>query len=139
MKEIVLSLMVWIGVNTDYVMEVPHPTILRATQADLQEKTGGMYGGRHVLGVYMPRTRTVYLDEGVDENTPSGKSTIVHELVHHYQAVSRRAVSNACLFEAEAYSIEDKWRRQNKLPEIARSPSLIYWMGKCVMEHEYVP
>ena len=138
MKEIVLSLVVWLGANTGYVKEVSYPTIIVAQQEELREKLGPMYGNNRILGVYTAHNATIFLDTEVDVSTLRGKSTLLHELVHHYQAKSGRIFSNPCLFEAEAYSIEDKWRRQNDLPESTSHPGFIYWIGKCVMEWEKV-
>lgn len=138
MKELLLSLMVWMGANTHYKDPVALPEVKVVAQAELRAIMGTGYEGNPILGVYTPHIGTIYLDNGIDIKTDDGKSTVLHELVHHYQARTGTRHSNPCLFEAEAYSVEDKWRRQNKLPETTHNPTFIYWMGKCVLSMERV-
>jgi len=139
MKELVVLLIVWINANTAYTVEVPPATIIVEKQEVLQKKVGNLYDGNRLLGVYTPANATIALDEGVDLDTNEGKATLLHELVHHYQARTWKYHPNQCLYEAEAYSIEDKWRREHGMKPTVDTPGFIYWMGRCIMRAEYVP
>lgn len=140
MKEIVLSLMVWIGANTDFTESISPPPIVIQTQAELVALVGTdrIPGGASIAGVYDSQTRTLFLDENVDVKTDDGKSTLVHELVHHFQVVTDRHRDGQCLYEAQAYSIEDKWRREHGLIQAIQIPGFVYWIGQCIMRQEYV-
>ncbi len=141
MKEVILSLMVWIGANTDYKVSVPPPIVEVQTQEQLVERMGETAIPRtaRLDGLYDPQTKRLYLDDTVDINTDEGKSTLLHELVHHYQFMTKKKRTNPCLYEAEAYSIEDKWRREHGLVVSVANPGFIFWMGQCVLRVEYVP
>lgn len=75
---------------------------------------------RNLLGAYIynfdTKVGTIYLPDSFNPKNQDDQSTLVHELMHHYQYTS--GVQYYCVehFEAHAYYIEQVWRGSKGLP-----------------------
>lgn len=68
-------------------------------------------GAMNIVSVYHVPTRTIYLREGWTGGTPEELSALVHELVHHLQAVAQVKYNCGEQREALAYAAQEKWLR----------------------------
>jgi hypothetical protein len=111
--ELLVSVIVtWLAANFDLPAMNDHVSIKLAPPpqiAALRYGVSGTDGGRHVLGVYVDRTRTIYLPEDWTGRSPAETSVLVHELVHYLQHLDMRAYDCPEAREKLAYAAQEKW------------------------------
>jgi hypothetical protein len=66
-----------------------------------------------LVALYDDDPRTIYRTEGWTGATPRESSVLVHEMVHHVQALSGRRYGCGAEREAEAYALQDRWLAQH--------------------------
>ena len=78
--------------------------------------TGQQLGGELTTAAYMPRENLILVTTGLLDDLPELEAVLVHELVHWWQASSRRADPHGSqAWEEEARSHENLWRREHGL------------------------
>lgn len=110
---IVVSLIAWIVARTEWVVKEP-PTICFVTNTKLVEMA---YGGEgksndpNINALYAPKSHIVYLSEKWNPNDLRDRSYLLHELIHHLQALNN--VKAACLAanERPTYELQLEWLR----------------------------
>ena len=123
MNEIVLSLLAWLTVNSDYrLIEHPPRVTVVAEAADVVEyaRTIGLDGPHGIAGmVYDCRRERVMLTRSQAARITAGQdrmlSALVYELAHHAQCLAakrRGAALGQCRMEDEAYELQFKFLRQ---------------------------
>ena len=118
MKELIVTLALWL--TTQGAPVSPDPVIVYVSQEELQVTFYGTAGGPSKLGgVYHydfdKSVGTIYLLKDFDPTNKEHQAILVHELVHHHQATNKMQYQCQALYEAEAYYVEQLWRRENKL------------------------
>jgi len=110
---VIAELFVAIKLLAGYPPPTVPPEIHRVPQSVIQEE---YCGGRCAIRALYDPARGVFIDETLDVvNDPFARSILLHELVHHVQAVSGRfdSMSSPCLrynkAEAEAYLIQNHY------------------------------
>jgi hypothetical protein len=85
------------------------PTTLRALRLADQMLPPGDAVGHDVLALYRARDHTLFLPRGWSGASATEVSVLVHELVHHFQAL--RGDRHACPNEREklAYEVQERW------------------------------
>ena len=122
---LLVSLVSWISDNFDLPQnyDLPNVELVPATKiAALRYGTpsdtelGGTVvpsqgARREVLSVYHPVKKTIYLRDDWKGSSPADLSILVHELVHHLQALAN--LKFACPGEREelAYKAQESWLR----------------------------
>ena len=104
-------MLLWIGANTGYNVDLPQPTVVKLEQDALEyayTKGRGLNKGVELHGFYDARSNTIYLPKTFDEYNAWHKGILLHELVHYVQDMNR--VKVACLAELE----RDAWPLQRK-------------------------
>ena len=91
MKSVIAFMLLWIGANTDYDVNLPHPQIVMLPQAQLEE----VYGGS---------TR-----DDFNIHDPWKKSVLFHELFHYVQ--DQNDFKGQCVqeWEREVYPLQKKY------------------------------
>lgn len=120
MKEILVTLLIWISQNSVFEIpdpnEYPLPTLTfmsqnelhhMATNSTLNEDTFFM-----IRASYFPETNTIYLPHDTDIDTLHFESMLLHELVHHVQNIN--GISYLCNghVEKDAYTLEIEYLLQ---------------------------
>jgi hypothetical protein len=118
MKELVAVLLTWISLQL--AVEPPAaPEIEFVPQRQLLEMAYGESApaDASVTAIYNPKTRTVYLGIAWKHDDLRDRSTLLHELVHHFQECC--ALPYPCLAarERDAYHLQAAWLRQNGVPQ----------------------
>lgn len=134
MQETLQVLFFWVLLKVGAPPIVPPPDVKFVTQQELSK----MYEGQSPVAatpsaIYNFKDRTIYLPTGFKGDTAEEQSTLVHELVHHLQAVLDVSRGNICLIELDAYVIEDEWRKENGLETITTRPGFMFYIGKCTV------
>ena len=130
MEALLFGLLSWIVANSTYAMPSALPAIKYRTQAEMQimhfcgdeavcdVKTLPSVKNIRIAAIYNSEKREMYLPHGFDFQAPLDQATLVHELVHHLQALAGKFADVSCSgpLEYEAYRIEDRWLAAQGLP-----------------------
>ena len=112
MKEILIALMIWIGANTNYNIDVPLPPIEFKTQVEMESL---YYGERkkegELYGFYNLKKNIIILPDTWDSARPFDLGLLVHEMIHYLQDVNE--IQFRCVAEMEA----DAWPLQKQYLE----------------------
>ena len=87
MKELIASLLLWIGAETNYNVDLVHPEIKMMTQLELEHK---FYGhdktpSGTLYAFYDPEHDVIYLNVEFDRFNAFDKGVLLHELLHYVQ------------------------------------------------------
>jgi hypothetical protein len=110
MKEIIMALMIWIGANTDYNIDISNPTVYFLTQEKMEKV---YYGDKEHLGItlhgfYDIKSKLIVLPETWDKTDPWHLSVLLHEIIHYLQ--DKNDILFVCMAEME----KDTWPLQQK-------------------------
>ena len=100
----------------------------------------GVAGVRSQAGAYDPASGRIELAPDLNLSTAYGQSYLLHELVHAAQFASGADQTALCpaALEAEAYSVQAAFLRQNGLPDEALSITILsLHLGACGIQAEY--
>ena len=120
MEAVILSLIAWLNLHTEYDTNVDLPNIVITEQANMCQSYGirdaGTCKATKLKGFYDKRL-TIYLHSDFDPQDPTDQSRLLHELVHYIQWQNERG-SNDCwgMLEVEAYNLQDYWRMLHDIP-----------------------
>jgi hypothetical protein len=123
MNALLTAIALWLSANfglpaTHDLPHVEHASAIK--MADLRYKglarldaqpTGGPVqpGRREVVAVYDDATRTIYLQDGWNADTPADLSVLVHEMVHHLQNIGELKFECPQERERVAYQAQERW------------------------------
>jgi hypothetical protein len=108
-KEILTAMLLWIGANTGYNVDLSHPQIQSVTQTELEElysQGGGNASELHAF--YDTVYDTIYLPDTFNIHDAWHKGVLMHELLHYVQD------QNQTKFECTAEMEQDVWPLQQK-------------------------
>jgi Zn-dependent peptidase ImmA (M78 family) len=119
MKDIVVSLLLWISSNSSLVYDgTTTPGVIKV---DKHELVNEMYDGSppfalnvnnvSAIGLYNFNKGDIYLLDRIDLDTVEGRSVLLHELVHflQYEHGIEKTVSCKRKLELLAYTLEKKY------------------------------
>ena len=155
MKELVITLMIWIGGQTGFL--IPEPPILSINtpteirqimyQCDrLKYEDAYLYDtfciddlnpeSIDVIAVYDDDAGIIYLPTYFDMNNMAHKAILLHELIHHVQFKSGFYKKVRCrqMLEKQAYDLMDIWLEENDavMPvDLAIGPILRFTLTTC--------
>ena len=110
MKEIIMALMIWIGANTNYNVDVPAPMFWFLTQDQLEQAYYGEenYEGTVLYGFYDITLNLIILPDTWDRTDPWDQSVLLHEIIHYLQDVNQ--IEYPCIEQME----KDTWPLQKQ-------------------------
>jgi hypothetical protein len=116
---VIVSLISWIVAKTKWVVREP-PTVCFVKSDQLIEMA---YGGEgtpddsRINALYAPAGHIVYLSEKWNPNDLRDRSYLLHELIHHLQAINN--VKTACLAanEQPTYELQLEWLREQGIQD----------------------
>ena len=110
MKEIIMALMIWLGANTNFNVDVPEPKVLFVTQDQLEQAYygGEKYEGVTLHGFYDTKLNLIILPDVWDRTDPWSISVLLHETIHYLQDVNQ--IKYSCVEEME----KDTWPLQKQ-------------------------
>lgn len=109
------AIVIWISSNFELPAIFEHPRIRLASDATLTAMrygNGGLVGEQQVVALYDDDGGTIYLAESWTSRSAADLSVLVHEMVHHLQAVSGQIYSCAGQREELAYLAQEQWLQQ---------------------------
>ena len=110
MKELLIALMLWIGANTNYNVDVPLPEIIRMDKAPLEYQyfQGDIPRDSDIHGFYNLKDKKIYIRGEYPLEHPWSQGLILHEVMHYLQDM------NNIKFECVAEMEKDVWPLQKK-------------------------
>jgi hypothetical protein len=135
MDAIILSLLGWLNLYTEYDTRVALPNIVITEQANMCQSYGIMDAGTcqatKLKGFYDRRV-TIYLHADFDPHDPQDQSRLLHELVHYVQwhnGINDTECWGA--LEVEAYNLQDEWRILHGMSNITDPFKLVMLEAAC--------
>lgn len=111
MKSVLAAMLLFIGANTSYDVDLKHPEILYLSQAELEHiytKGKGMKGST-LHGFYDLKNDRIYLPDTFDIHDPWHKGVLIHELLHYVQDQNNARFDCNAEMEAEAWPLQKKY------------------------------
>lgn len=118
MSELILSLIVWIGANSEYDVDFPQPIVVMTTQHNMCELFGISDKFRcEVSGLkgFYNEDQTIYLGTDFNQKDPHHVSRLLHELIHYVQYQNGESYLCRGNLEIQAYDLQDEWRADKGL------------------------
>ena len=140
MSSLIAELFATIHLLSGYALPTIAPEVHRVAQSEIEKRF--CHAPCAIRAIYDP-TLGVYIDEKLDvANNTFDRSILLHELVHHMQAVSGRfhpgasdcARRNAA--EREAYALQNRYLMEMN---DARRVSMNGWAARCSEEEVPTP
>ncbi len=111
MKSVIAFMLLWIGANTDYNVQLPAPKIIMLPHAELVEAFGNKStnGGGTLKAFYKPSSDTIYLEDDFNIHDPWKKAILFHELFHYVQ--DQNGFRPKCVqeWERDVYPLQKKY------------------------------
>ena len=111
MNTVIAFMLLWIGDNTDYNVNLPHPKIVLLSQTELEQQYGHDHGpgGGKIKGFYSTKHDTIYIPADFNIHDPWKKSVLFHELYHYVQ--DQNEFQGKCVqeWEREVYPLQKKY------------------------------
>lgn len=135
MEALILTLLNWINLNTEYDTRVDLPNIVVTEEANLCKQYGiekpGTCKATRLKGFY-DKDLTIYLHPDFNPNKKQDQARLLHELVHYIQWHNNRNEGECWgKLESEAYTLQDDWREEHALARHADPFRLIMMDAAC--------
>ena len=116
MKELILSLFLFIAAETNYNTDLPNPEIEFLPETELVEMYMGDSEHSHrptdLWGFYNLKNKKIYLRDTWDLHNPWNKSILLHELIHYVQDMNNQEFLCIQEMEKESWPLQQKYLRQ---------------------------
>jgi hypothetical protein len=112
MKSVIAALLLWIGANTSYDVNLQHPTIKIMPQHEMElmySKGKGMSKGSTLHAFYDLKKDIIYLPDSFDLYDPWHKAVLLHELIHFVQDQNQAVFECNAQMEAESWPLQQKY------------------------------
>ena len=124
MREILLALLLWLGNNTDIVIDntyIPEIIFISPTEICkfIQEKENCS-----TVAFYYLKDRSIYLPDHWSKDNVVHKSILLHELVHHFQHINNTNFQCPRHQEKQAYEIQFAFLEENGIDDPKKAISL---------------
>ncbi len=109
MKEIITALLIWLGANSDFNVNMDIPVVLFLPQDQMEQRYFGdteNHGELH--GFYDIEQNIIILPNTWDRRDPWDLSVLLHEMIHYVQD------QNETEFNCTAEMEKDSWPLQQK-------------------------
>jgi len=128
-KEVIMSMMVWISVNSNLPNPYVIPDVILTSQDQLRNGSLFLKDSDIVAGSYDNTINQIRLPYSFDINSDHEKSALLHEIVHYMQDMDGRYLKYECINKAEplAYKLEEKWRYEHHLHYLWNDSNVKEW------------
>jgi Zn-dependent peptidase ImmA (M78 family) len=112
MKSVIAAMLLWIGANTNYDVNLHHPEVQIVPQAQLEQiysKGKGIDKNSELHAFYDTKKDTIYLPESFDLYNAWHKGVLLHELLHYVQDQNQVEFECSAQMEAEAWPLQKKY------------------------------
>ena len=113
MKTLIAFIMLWIGSETDYNTNIPHPKVLMVSESTL---TKMYYGNKEaqdeIHALYNTESDTIYIKDTFNLYNVFDKGVLMHEIMHYVHDINGAVGTKFdCMAqsEAEIYPLQKKY------------------------------
>jgi len=113
MKTLIAFIMLWIGSETDYNTNIPHPKVLMVSESTL---TKMYYGDKEaqdeIHALYNTESDTIYIKDTFNLYNVFDKGVLMHEIMHYVHDMNGAVGTKFdCMAqsEAEIYPLQKKY------------------------------
>jgi len=113
MKEIITSLLIWIGANSDLTVNMDIPMVLFLPQDQMEQRYFGdveNHGDLHAF--YDMDKNTIILPDTWDRRRPWDLSVLLHEIVHYVQDHNSIQYNCTAEMEKESWPLQAKYLQE---------------------------
>ena len=114
MKELLVTLMLWIGANTNYNVNVPLPEIIRMDKAPLEYQyfQGDIPRDSDIHGFYNLKDKKIYIRGEYPLEHPWSQGLILHEVIHYLQDMNNIKFECVAEMEKEVWPLQKKYLKE---------------------------
>ena len=114
MKELLIALMLWIGANTNYNVNVPLPEIIRMYKAPLEYQyfQGDIPRDSDIHGFYNLKDKKIYIRGEYPLEHPWSQGLILHEVIHYLQDMNNIKFECVAEMEKEVWPLQKKYLKE---------------------------
>ena len=114
MKELLVALMLWIGANTNYNVDLSLPEIIRMDKAPLEYQyfKGEIPKDSDVHGFYNLKDKKIYIRGEYPLDHPWAQGLLLHELLHYVQDMNNTNFGCVAEMEKEAWPLQQKYLKE---------------------------
>jgi hypothetical protein len=114
MKELLMTLMLWIGANTNYNVDLSLPEIIRMDKAPLEFHYFGDSTPKDsdIHGFYSIKDKKIYIRGEYPLTHPWAQSLILHELLHYIQDMNNVSFLCVAEMERETWPLQQKYLKE---------------------------
>ncbi len=106
MKELIISLMIWVGANTDYKVDFPVPQVKRMGII-MEEIIFPDYEG-----FYDYKKNIIYIRGGLDIKDSWTQGVLLHEVIHYLQDMNNAQFKCTAEMEKDAWPLQKKYLKE---------------------------
>lgn len=135
MEALLITLIGWLNMHTDYDTRVDLPNIVITEPGNLCQNYGiidvSTCQATRLQGFY-DKDITIYLNTDFDPNDPADQSKLMHELVHYIQWHNGEDEHKCWAhLEVEAYELQDQWRSMHDVSQRTDPFKMIMLQSAC--------
>ena len=114
MKELLIALMLWIGANTNYNVNVPLPEIIRMDKAPLEYQyfQGDIPRDSDIHGFYNLKDKKIYIRGEYPLEHHWSQGLILHEVIHYLQDMNNIKFECVAEMEKEVWPLQKKYLKE---------------------------
>ena len=111
MKSVIAAMLLFIGANTDYNVDLLHPTVklLPQEQLEMIYSHGKGMNGSELHAFYDTKADVIYLPDTFNIHDAWHKGVLIHELLHYVQDQNNAKFNCNSQMEAEAWPLQKKY------------------------------
>jgi hypothetical protein len=112
---VIAPLWAWVLLQTELPDGLTPPVVRAVSERCLLALRQSDGQGTAVLGIeaaYAPADATIFLRRRWQEDSAAARSILVHELVHHAQAIGGMRFACPAAAEKQAYAVQEAWLAQ---------------------------
>ena len=113
MKEIITALLIWLGANSDFNVDMDIPQVLFLPQAQMEQmyyQGSEKHGDLHAF--YDTKRDTIILPDTWDRRKPWDLSVLLHEIIHYVQDQNDIQFNCVQEMEAKTWPLQQKYLQQ---------------------------
>jgi len=110
MKSVIAAMLLWIGANTTYNVDLPPPDIRLVPQDELEQiYSQGKGTPTHLHGFYDTVEDIIYLPDTFKQHDPWSQGVLLHELIHYVQDQNKAKFSCNNEMEKETWPLQKQY------------------------------
>jgi|DEB0MinimDraft_3_1074331.scaffolds.fasta_scaffold11338_3 hypothetical protein len=111
MKSVIAAMLLWIGANTNYNVDLQHPEIIFLPQDHLEKAYSRekVPQDTDLHAFYDLKNNTIYLSENFNLYSAWDKGVLLHELIHYVQDQNKAKFECLAKMEGEVWPLQKQY------------------------------